>query len=46
MNALKMEAKQNNGSQITWTSAPWNKAGRKFYERLGAKKIMNGLTIN
>lgn len=36
MNALKIEAEQNNCSQIKWTVAPWNKAGQKFYERLGA----------
>lgn len=36
MNTLKIEAKQNNCNQIKWTVAPWNKAGQKFYERLGA----------
>lgn len=36
MNSLKIEAKQNNRNQIKWTVAPWNKAGQKFYERLGA----------
>lgn len=36
MNSLKIEAKQNNCNQIKWTVAPWNKAGQKFYERLGA----------
>lgn len=36
MNALKIEAEQNNCNQIKWTVAPWNKAGQKFYERLGA----------
>lgn len=38
MNALKVEAEENNCSQIKWTVAPWNKAGQKFYERLGAKE--------
>lgn len=36
MNALKIEAKQNNCNQIKWTVAPWNKARQKFYERIGA----------
>ena len=36
MNALKIEAEQNNCNQIKWTVAPWNKAGQNFYERLGA----------
>lgn len=36
MNELKAEAKENNCVQIKWTVAPWNKAGQKFYERLGA----------
>lgn len=38
MNALKAEAKQHNCSQIKWTVAPWNEAGQKFYQRLGAKE--------
>lgn len=38
MNALKNEAEKNNCSQIKWTVAPWNKAGQKFYERLGAEE--------
>ena len=38
MNALKIEAEQNNCSQIKWTVAPWNEAGIRFYERLGAKE--------
>lgn len=38
MNALYEEAKQNNCSQIKWTVAPWNDAGKKFYERLGANE--------
>lgn len=38
MNALKIEAEKNNCSQIKWTVAPWNKAGQKFYERLGAEE--------
>lgn len=38
MNALKHEAEKNNCKQIKWTVAPWNKAGQKFYERLGAEE--------
>lgn len=38
MNALHEEAKQNNCGQIKWTVAPWNDAGKKFYERLGANE--------
>lgn len=36
MNALKIEAKQKKCNQIKWTVALWNKAGQKFYERIGA----------
>ncbi|QBQ41277.1 GNAT family N-acetyltransferase [Sphingobacterium psychroaquaticum] len=38
MNALKREAQTNNCKQIKWTVAPWNEAGIKFYERLGAEE--------
>ncbi|WP_433833396.1 N-acetyltransferase family protein [Flavobacterium anhuiense] len=38
MTALHEEAKQNNCCQIKWTVAPWNDAGKKFYERLGANE--------
>lgn len=38
MNALHEEASENNCGQIKWTVAPWNEAGKKFYERLGAKE--------
>lgn len=38
MDALKTEAQRNNCSQIKWTVAPWNEAGQKFYNRLGAKE--------
>lgn len=38
MNALHEEAKLNNCAQIKWTVAPWNEAGKKFYERLGASE--------
>ncbi len=38
MNALRVEAELNNCGQIKWTVAPWNEAGKKFYERLGAKE--------
>ena len=36
MEALKNEAKLHDCSQIKWTVAPWNEAGLKFYERIGA----------
>lgn len=36
MNALHLEAKLNNCAQIKWNVAPWNEAGKKFYEKLGA----------
>ena len=38
MNALWDEALVHNCEQIKWTIAPWNKAGQKFYERLGANQ--------
>jgi ribosomal protein S18 acetylase RimI-like enzyme len=38
MDALKKEAKFNNCTQIKWTVAPWNEAGLKFYERIGARE--------
>ncbi|GAB3012909.1 hypothetical protein GCM10027051_15100 [Niabella terrae] len=38
MNALKAEAVANNCTVIKWTVAPWNKGGKRFYERLGAKE--------
>lgn len=38
MSALKEEAKFKNCGQIKWTVAPWNEAGIKFYERLGANQ--------
>lgn len=38
MNALRNEAVLLNCKQIKWTVAPWNEAGIKFYERLGAKE--------
>lgn len=38
MDALKKEAKVNNCGQIKWTVASWNEAGKRFYERLGAKE--------
>jgi ribosomal protein S18 acetylase RimI-like enzyme len=38
MNALRNEAKENNSTQIKWTVAPWNEAGQRFYERLGANE--------
>jgi ribosomal protein S18 acetylase RimI-like enzyme len=38
MKALRNEAELNNCGQIKWLIAPWNEAGKKFYERLGAKE--------
>lgn len=38
MQALKTEAALHHCGQIKWTVAPWNEAGIKFYERLGAKE--------
>lgn len=38
MNSLETEAKKNNCEVIKWTVAPWNKAGQKFYEQLGARE--------
>lgn len=38
MDALKNDAKLNNCTQIKWTVAPWNDAGQKFYERIGARE--------
>ncbi len=35
---LKEEAKLNNCGQIKWNVAPWNKAGKRFYERIGASE--------
>nr|WP_262894797.1 GNAT family N-acetyltransferase [Sphingobacterium hungaricum] len=37
MKTLIKEAELNNCKQIKWTVAPWNEAGTKFCERLGAK---------
>lgn len=36
MAALRVEARANRCGTIKWTVAPWNKAGQRFYERLGA----------
>lgn len=36
MNALRNEATLHHCGQIKWTVAPWNEAGLRFYERLGA----------
>lgn len=38
MNALQKEAVLHNCGQIKWNVSPWNKAGQKFYERLGANE--------
>lgn len=38
MSFIKEEAIKNNCQVIKWTVAPWNEAGKNFYERLGAKE--------
>jgi len=38
MEYLRDEAIANNCTGIKWTVAPWNEAGQRFYERLGAKE--------
>ena len=38
MSALREEARANNCSQIKWSVAPWNDAGKRFYEKLGARE--------
>jgi ribosomal protein S18 acetylase RimI-like enzyme len=38
MLSLQQEAKEKNCSQIKWTVAPWNDAGKRFYENLGAQE--------
>ncbi|MEQ8905033.1 GNAT family N-acetyltransferase [Ekhidna sp.] len=43
MIALRKEAEANNCKQIKWTVAPWNEAGIKFYQRLGAKENQDWL---
>ncbi|MES2133892.1 MAG: GNAT family N-acetyltransferase [Bacteroidota bacterium] len=38
MSAIREEAEKQNRKQIKWTVAPWNTAGQKFHERLGANQ--------
>jgi ribosomal protein S18 acetylase RimI-like enzyme len=38
MFSLQQEAKEQNCTQIKWTVAPWNDAGKRFYESLGAQE--------
>lgn len=45
MNALRKEAELNNCQTIKWTVAPWNEAGIRFYERLGAKENRDWLNF-
>lgn len=45
MNALKAVAERNNCKQIKWNVAPWNEAGIRFYERLGAKENRDWLNF-
>lgn len=45
MIALRKEAELNNCQTIKWTVAPWNEAGIRFYERLGAKENSDWLNF-
>jgi ribosomal protein S18 acetylase RimI-like enzyme len=45
MHALRHEADVNKCKTIKWTIAPWNEAGIKFYERLGAKENRDWLNF-
>lgn len=38
MLALREEANRHDCIQIKWTVAPWNEAGKRFYENLGAQE--------
>lgn len=38
MEALREEAINQGCSTIKWTVAPWNEAGMRFYQRLGARE--------
>ena len=38
MVTLREEARLNDCAQIKWTVAPWNDAGKRFYENLGARE--------
>lgn len=38
MLALREEARLQHCSGIKWLVAPWNEAGKRFYERLGARE--------
>lgn len=38
MHALADEARARGCTQVKWTVAPWNEAGRRFYQRLGARE--------
>jgi ribosomal protein S18 acetylase RimI-like enzyme len=46
MDALKVIAKENKCSNISWGVVPWNKDGMRFYERLGGEEEKNMLTYN
>jgi ribosomal protein S18 acetylase RimI-like enzyme len=43
MYALQQEAQLHNCSQIKWAVAPWNEAGKRFYENLGAQENVDWL---
>jgi GNAT superfamily N-acetyltransferase len=46
MDALRAAAKEHDCTQIKWTVAPWNKAGVRFYEQLGAKENTDWLSFD
>ncbi|TAN09082.1 MAG: GNAT family N-acetyltransferase [Rhodanobacteraceae bacterium] len=46
MDALRAAAKEHNCAQIKWTVAPWNQAGVRFYEQLGAKENRDWLSFD
>lgn len=46
MSALRDAAKEHHCAQIKWTVAPWNKAGVRFYERLGARENSDWLSFD
>jgi ribosomal protein S18 acetylase RimI-like enzyme len=45
MTALKKEAILKNCKQIKWNVAPWNAAGIRFYEKMGARENRDWLNF-
>ena len=45
MKALAQEAQKNNCVAIKWNVATWNKAGIRFYERLGSEESKTWLNF-